>query len=134
MTKPETTLIWPLIVYGGIVIFIVLAMIAISFVLGVRHKSQARNEPYESGIRPTGSAHIRFSTKYYLIALLFILFDVEAAIIFAWAVNFHSLGWIGYIEVVLFIVTLAVGLIYAWRIGNLDWYQTKKAESNESTK
>ena len=96
-------------------------MIALSYVLGERHAAPARNKPYESGIVPTGSARVRYGLRYYLVALFFLLFDVEAAIVFAWAVAARQLGWFGYIVAVLFIVTLVEGLVYAWKLGGLDW-------------
>ncbi len=115
-------LIWPVVVYGGIVLVLVAGMILGSYLLGQRHATPARNTPYESGVEPTGSARLRYSAWYYLVGLFFILFDVEAAIIYAWAVAFRELGWAGYIEAALFIVTLALGLVYVWKLGGLDWY------------
>lgn len=104
-------------------------MIALSYVLGERHSSPARNAPYESGIEPTGSARLRYGLRYYLMALFFLLFDVEAVIVFAWAVAARELGWPGYFVVVLFVVTLVVGLVYAWKLGGLDW--SKRPEGDQ---
>ena len=122
MAIADRSMIWPIAVYGGIVVFLVAAVVGISYLLGERHNPPGRNEPYESGIEPTGSARLRYGARYYLVAIFFILFDVEAAIIFAWAVAFRELGWPGYIEAALFIVTLALGLVYIWKLGGLDWY------------
>jgi len=108
-------------VYGGLVLLLVGGMIVLSYFLGERHHAPARNVPYESGIRPTGSARLRYGIRYYLVGLFFILFDVEAAIVFAWAVVFRRVGWTGYVEVLLFIATLAAGLLYVWKLGGLDW-------------
>lgn len=113
--------VWPVLAYGAIVLLIVAGMIGLSYVLGERHSSPARNEPYESGIDPTGSARVRYGLRYYLVALFFLLFDVEAAIVFGWAVAAKTLGWAGYFIAVLFIVTLVIGLVYAWKLGGLDW-------------
>lgn len=101
------------------------AIITLSYLLGTRHRDPARNEPYESGIRPTGSGRLRWGAKYYLIAIFFILFDVEAAFVLVWAAAFWELGWFGYAAISLFVVTLAVGLVYVWRLGGLDWYSQR---------
>jgi len=113
--------VWPVVLYGGLVLLLVVAMIVVSYLLGERHRAPARNEPYESGIIPTGSARLRYGARYYLVAIFFVLFDIEAAVIFAWAIAFREVGWAGYVEMVLFIVTLAAGLVYVWRLGGLDW-------------
>jgi len=121
-------LVWPIVVYGGIVVLLVAFMIVLSHLLGERHNPPGRNEPYESGIQPTGSARLRYGSRYYLVAIFFILFDVEAAVIFAWAVAFRELGWPGYFEAALFIVTLALGLVYIWKLGGLDWYPASRRQ------
>jgi len=96
-------------------------MLALSYLLGQRHRSKAKDEPYESGIVPTGSARLRFPAQFYLVAMLFVIFDLEAVFIFAWAIAFRELGWSGYIGALVFIGVLVVALIYAWRMGILDW-------------
>lgn len=113
--------VWPVLAYGGLVLLLVVGMIVLSHFLGTRHHAPGRNQPYESGMQPTGSARVRYGIKYYLVALFFLLFDVEAAIIFGWVVAARKLGWSGYFLAVLFIATLAVGLVYAWKLGGLDW-------------
>jgi len=120
------TTIWPIIVYGGMAVFLVAAMVILSHLLGERHRAVARNEPYESGIPPTGSARLRYGAKYYLVGIFFMLFDVEVAILLAWAVAFYELGWAGYAAASLFIATLALGLVYIWKLGALDWYPRPK--------
>jgi NADH-quinone oxidoreductase subunit A len=77
--------------------------------------------PYESGILPTGSARLRIDVKYYLVAMFFVIFDLETVFLFAWAVAFRELGWAGYIEALVFIVVLVVALVYLWKVGALDW-------------
>lgn len=114
-------MLWPILVYGAIVALLIASMVTVSWLLGERHSRPARNQPYESGVRPTGSARLRFGAGYYLVALFFILFDIEAAIVLAWAVAFRELGWAGYTAAAVFIVTLALGLIYVWKLGALDW-------------
>jgi len=119
---------WPVAVYGGIVLLLVAGMIGLSYVLGERHSAPGRNEPYESGIEPTGSARLRYGLRYYLVALFFLLFDIEAAIVFGWAVAARTLGWAGYGVAVLFIFTLVIGLVYVWKLGGLDWSKEPEGE------
>ena len=117
----ETGLLWPVLIYGAIVLSLVLAMLGLSFVLGQRHREHATEEPYEGGILSAGSARLRFSAQFYLIAMLFVIFDVETIFIVAWAIAFPQLGWYGYIGVMIFVILLFVVLIYEWRNGALDF-------------
>jgi NADH-quinone oxidoreductase subunit A len=114
--------LWPLAVYFAGVIFLVgIGMVGLSFLLGQRHKDRATGEPYESGILSQGTARIRLSAKFYHVAMFFVVFDLEAVFIFAWAVAIRELGWMGYIEAIVFIGVLFAGLVYLWRMGALDW-------------
>jgi NADH-quinone oxidoreductase subunit A len=117
---------WPFLVYVILVLGMVFAMLATSFLLGERHRNRVTAEPYESGIKPTGSTGIRLTIKFYLVALFFVIFDVESVFIFAWAIAFRQLGWAGYIEIVIFIVVLLLMLVYLWRTGALDWASRSK--------
>lgn len=114
--------IWPLALYFAVVILIVVAMLLSSYVLGQRHAEPATGSPFESGIVPSGSAHVRLSVKFYLVAMFFVVFDLEAVFIFLWAVAGRELGWAGYGEALLFIGVLVAALVYLWRTGALDWY------------
>jgi len=96
-------------------------MLGLSYLLGQRHKERATEEPYEGGILSAGSARMRFSSQFYLIAMLFVIFDVETIFIMSWAIAFEELGWYGYIGVLIFIILLVVVLIYEWRNGALDF-------------
>ena len=96
-------------------------MIGLSYVLGERHRGRVTDEPYESGMPPTGSAKGRMDVQYFLVALCFVVFDVEAVFIFAWAVCARDLGWTGYIGAVVFIGVLLAALFYLARVGALDW-------------
>lgn len=96
-------------------------MLGLSFVLGQRHQERATGEPYEGGIVSAGSARLRFSSQFYLIAMLFVIFDVETIFIVSWAIAFDELGWYGYMGVLVFIILLFVVLIYEWRNGALDF-------------
>jgi NADH-quinone oxidoreductase subunit A len=114
---------WPLTVYIALVGMLVVAMLSLSFVLGQRHADRATGSPYESGILSEGSARVRFSAKFYLVAMFFVIFDLEAVFLFAWAVAVRETGWAGYAEVLLFITVLLATLAYLWRVGALDWRQ-----------
>ena len=113
--------IWPFIAFATIVIALIGIMIGLSYVLGERHMEKTTDEPYESGIPPTGDARLRFSSSFYLIAMFFVIFDLDAAFIMLWAVSFRELGLPGYIGIVIFIAILMVLLVYELSIGALDF-------------
>ena len=117
----DTTALWPLGVYFLAVVIIVSFMIVLSSLLGERHREKQTDEPYESGIVSTGTARVRFDIKFYLIAMFFVIFDLEAVFIFAWAVSIRENGWPGYGEMLVFIGILTATLVYLWRIGALEW-------------
>ena len=112
---------WPFIVFAFFVISLIVVMIGLSYVLGERHKEKTTDEPYESGIPPTGDARLRFSSSFYIIAMFFVIFDLDAAFIMLWAVSFRELGLPGYIGILIFISILMVLLIYELSIGALDF-------------
>ena len=112
---------WPLLLYAALVVFLLVAILALSYVLGQHHREKATDLPYEGGIQQTGSARLRFSAQFYLVAMLFVIFDVEAVFIMLWALGFYELGWPGYIGIAIFIAQLVVVLIYEWGIGALDF-------------
>ena len=109
--------VWALGVYTAAILVVVGGMLLVSYVLGQRHHENATDEPYESGIVSTGSAEIRFSARFYLIAMLFVIFDLEAAILFAWAVAVPETGWPAFFAVTVFIGILLIALFYEWRRG-----------------
>ncbi len=113
--------LWPLLVYAGLAVVVVAGMLGLSYVLGQHHTAPARNQVYESGILATGSAHLRFDASFYLVAMFFVVFDLEAAFVFAWAIALRPAGWTGYIDMLVFIGVLVVALVYLWRLGALDW-------------
>lgn len=115
------TLFWPFLVYAIAVVLLVSGMLLLSHFLGERHSEHATNEPYESGILETGSARVRLPINFYIVALLFVIFDIEAIFIIAWAISVKALGWAGYIAILIFIGVLVSLLIYEWRIGALDF-------------
>jgi NADH-quinone oxidoreductase subunit A len=112
---------WPFLVFAAAVIFLVVTMIVLSYFLGERHKEKSTDEPFESGIPPTGDARLRFSSGFYIIAMFFVIFDLDAAFIMLWAVSFRELGLAGYIGIAVFIGLLVILLIYELSIGALDF-------------
>jgi NADH-quinone oxidoreductase subunit A len=112
---------WPIIVFAIAVISLIGIMIGLSYFLGERHKEKRTDDPYESGIPPTGDARLRFSSGFYIIAMFFVIFDLDAAFIMLWAVSFRELGIAGYIGILIFIGLLIVLLIYELSIGALDF-------------
>lgn len=112
---------WTLLVYFGLVLLLVAAMLALSWVLGERHSERATSIPYEGGILPVGSARVRLSAKFYLVAMLFVIFDIESIFLFAWAVAARPLGWPAFWETAMFVGILVIALLYLWRVGALDW-------------
>jgi|SRR5579883_2964595 len=113
--------LWALGIYFILVVLLVTAMLVVSYPIGQRHNETATSSPYESGIVSAGSAHVRLSAKFYLVAMFFVVFDLEAAFIFSWAVVGRELGWSGYWEILIFAGVLIVALVYLWRLGALDW-------------
>ena len=113
--------IWPLVVYFVAVIALVLTMLGLSWLLGEQRANAATNDPFESGVVSVGDAQGRISVDFYLIAIFFVIFDLETVFIFAWAVAFFELGWQGYFAMLVFVGVLVIALIYEWRSGALDW-------------
>jgi NADH-quinone oxidoreductase subunit A len=112
---------WPFLIYAAAVLVLVGIMIGLSWVLGERHKGKMTDEPYESGIPPTGNARLRFSSHFYLIAIFFVIFDLDAVFIMSWAVSFRELGVPGYLGILVFIGILIVVLVYEIGIKALDF-------------
>jgi NADH-quinone oxidoreductase subunit A len=116
------------LIYLSGVIAVLGLMLGFSFILGQRHNDKATGEAFESGVRTTGTARMRFSVKFYLVGMLFVIFDLEAALIFAWAVSARESGLSGYAGLLLFVVILIIGLIYEWKMGALDWAGKKNRQ------
>lgn len=113
--------LWPLLVYAGGVVLLVTVMLVASYFLGERHKETVTDTVFESGIKVTGIAHFRYPIQFYILAMFFVVFDLEVVFIVAWAINAKALGWAGYIAIATFIGLLVAVLIYEWRIGALDF-------------
>jgi len=118
----------PLAPYGALLAVLLVAgglgalVSFMSAILGPRRPSAVKSTVFEAGSEPSpGTARQRFAVKFYVVALLFIVFDVETVFLYPWAVNFKALGWFGYVEMLVFALTLAIGLAYVWKKGALDW-------------
>ena len=120
----------PVILMLLVVVALAGAMLALSWILGERKPSRAKLSAYECGIQPTGDARQRFSVKFYLVAIIFILFDVEVIFLFPWAVIYRELKWFGFVEMLLFILLVGAGFAYVWKKGALDW---TNADTGDST-
>jgi NADH-quinone oxidoreductase subunit A len=97
------------------------ALVALSYFIGKRVKDRVKDSPYECGIAPTGSARERFSVKFYLVGIVFILFDIEAVFLYPWAVVYRELKMFAFVEMLLFVILILVGFFYVWKKGALDW-------------
>ena len=113
--------LWPIWVYAGGVVLLVAIMLVASYFLGERHKETATDTVYEGGITETGDARFKFPIHFYILAMFFVIFDLEAIFILAWAINVKALGWGGYIAISTFIGLLVAVFIYEWRIGALEF-------------
>jgi NADH-quinone oxidoreductase subunit A len=110
-----------LFLFAAAVMLVMTAVMVIAAVLGEKKPNDDKLRPYESGIIPTGSARYRYPLPFFLIAVFFLLFDVEGSFIFSWAVASRSLGWTGWLQITFFILILLLGLVYVWRKGGLRW-------------
>ena len=117
-TSPE---FWSIAVYVTAVVVLCAIMLGLSAVLGGTSGARARNEPFESGVVSASPERLRLSAKFYLVAVFFVIFDVEALFLYAWAISVRESGWTGFAEAIVFIMILLVSLIYLARIGALDW-------------
>ncbi len=116
----------PILMYAGVVVGFAVANLIISDLLGRKRRAIGKDLPYESGMTPVGSARVRLSIHFYLVAVLFILFDVELIYLVPWAVTARTfseagVGWVVFGQIAFFVGVLVVGLIYEWRKGGLEW-------------
>lgn len=112
---------FPVLLQAGIAMLIAAALIGLSYLLGKKVRNRVKDMPYECGIEPTGSARERFSVKFYLVGMLFILFDIEAIFLYPWVVVYRELKMFAFVEMLLFIVLVLAGFFYIWKKGALDW-------------
>ena len=125
---------WSFGIFLLAIVAICVLMLGVSWLVGGRYRGRAKNEPFESGVVSVGNARLRFSAKFYLTAMFFVIFDVEALFLYAWAVSVRESGWPGFIEAAIFILVLLAGLIYVWRIGALDWAPDSRRKKNTQSK
>jgi NADH-quinone oxidoreductase subunit A len=112
---------FPILIHLIVVVALATAILGLSAWVGVKRPSREKLSPYECGIAPVGNARERFSVSFYLVGMLFILFDVEAVFLYPWAVVFKDLHWFGFLEMFLYIAILLAGYVYIWKKGALDW-------------
>ena len=121
MPNSYTELYFPIVVQALIAMAVAAGLLSVSFILGKKVRNRVKDMPYESGIVPTGDARHRFSVKFYLVAMLFILFDVEAIFLYPWVVVYRELKWFAFVEMLIFVVLILSGFFYIWKKGALDW-------------
>lgn len=112
---------FPVFLMLGVAALVAVGVFALTTALGPKNMTPEKAIPYESGSETTGASHIRLSIKFYLTAILFVVFDIEAVFLYPWASLFKDLGWFGFFEMLSFLVVLGVTLVYAWRKGALEW-------------
>lgn len=118
---PDFASLLTLGLYVAIAVFLIGFLLFIAWALGQKTRSQVKQEPYESGIYPTGQARLKAPVPFYLVAVFFLIFDIEVVFIASWAVAYDRLGWPGFAQISFFILILLLGLIYLWKAGGLDW-------------
>ncbi len=111
----------PLLITFGIAGAIVLLLLLAASKIGPKSTNAAKAQPFESGNPPSGDARIRFSVKFYLIAMLFLIFDLEVVFLYPWAIYFRELGMFGLVQMAIFLIILTIGYVYVWKKGALDW-------------
>ena len=111
----------PVFLMIGVAVAVALGMFLATTLAGPKNPTPEKMLPYESGSNTTGASHLKLSVKFYLTAILFVVFDIEAVFLYPWAGLFRDLGWFGFVEMLLFLVVLGVTLVYAWKKGALEW-------------
>jgi NADH-quinone oxidoreductase subunit A len=135
MPASYTETYFPVLLQVIIAMMVAAGMIGASYILGKKVQNRVKDSPYECGIPPTGDARQRFSVKFYLVAMVFILFDVETVFLYPWAVVYRELRLFGFVEMLVFIILILSGFFYIWRKGALDWsvkQERPAAPSSES--
>ena len=127
MPTSLTETYFPVLVQALLAMALAAGLLTASYLLGKRVRNKVKDMPYESGIVPIGDARQRFSVKFYLVAMLFILFDIEAIFLYPWAVVFRDLGMAGFVEMLIFVVLILSGFFYIWKKGALDWSKPEGA-------
>ena len=128
MPKSYTDLYFPVLVQALVAMALAAGLLTASFALGKRVRNKIKDTPYESGITPTGDARHRFSVKFYLVAMLFILFDIEAIFLYPWVVVYRELKMFAFVEMLVFVILTLSGFFYIWKKGALDWAEPDRSQ------
>ena len=126
MPQTLAELYFPILVQVIIAAVLAATLVGLTGLLGKRAKSPLKDTPYESGMAPVGSARERFSVKFYMVGMIFILFDIEAVFLYPWVVVYRDLKLFGFFEMLIFVVLVFIGFFYVWKKGALDWALTNK--------
>jgi NADH-quinone oxidoreductase subunit A len=126
---PLTEIYFPILIQMIIAAVLAATLVGATGLLGKRAKSPLKDTPYESGMAPVGSARERFSVKFYMVGMIFILFDIEAVFLYPWVVVYRDLKLFGFFEMLIFVVLVLVGFFYVWKKGALSWAIVKKEGS-----
>ncbi|MCW5965327.1 MAG: NADH-quinone oxidoreductase subunit A [Bryobacterales bacterium] len=126
MPENHLELYFPLLLQIAIAFVLATGLVGASAVLGHRLKNKVKDTPYECGMEPVGDARQRFSVKFYLVAMLFILFDIEAIFLFPWVVVYRDLGFLAFFSMLVFILLILTGFFYIWKKGALEWGELEK--------
>jgi NADH-quinone oxidoreductase subunit A len=121
MPHSYTELYFPVLVQAIVAMGLAAGLLSVSYLLGKRVRNRVKDMPYESGIVPTGDARQRFSVKFYLVGMLFILFDIEAIFLYPWVVVYRELRMVAFVEMLIFVILILSGFFYIWKKGALDW-------------
>ena len=121
MPNSLTEVYFPVLVQALLAMALAAGLLSVSYLLGKKVRNPVKDMPYESGIVPTGDARQRFSVKFYLVAMLFILFDIEAIFLYPWVVVYRELKMFAFVEMLIFVVLILSGFFYIWKKGALDW-------------
>lgn len=123
----SNTAIWPLLVYALGILALVTTMLGMARLLARHRANRATYTPFESGVMPIGTAQLPLTVEFYLVAILFVIFDLETVFLIAWSVALFELGWAGMLSALVFILVLLAALVYALRCGVLDWGKRSRA-------
>ena len=127
MPKSYTELYFPVLLQALIAMALAAGLLTVSYLLGKKVRNRIKDMPYESGITPTGDARQRFSVKFYLVGMLFILFDIEAIFLYPWVVVYRDLKMFGFVEMLVFVILILSGFFYIWKKGALDWAESGRS-------
>ena len=132
MPTSYTEVYFPVLLQVAIAMAVATLMLGLSYLLGKKVRNRVKDMPYESGIVPTGDARQRFSVKFYLVGMLFILFDIEAIFLYPWAVVYRQLKMFAFFEMLIFIVLILCGFFFIWKKGALDWSYSDRPDEGGS--